>query len=189
MKELWALFATFLKIGLFTFGGGPAMVPTIKREVVDVHHWMDKDEMVDCLAISQSLPGMLAVNSCIYVGNKVKGLPGALVSAFAMTFPAFLAIVIILLFLGKVEDNPYVLGAFEGIKAASVALILVTVYNMGRGILKNLFAYAVAAISFVLIAVLGINALWAILFGGGAGFACYVIRRIQGNKKEGGDAK
>lgn len=183
MKELWTLFVTFLKIGLFTFGGGPAMVPTIKREAVDVHHWMNEEEMVDCLAICQSLPGMFAVNSCIFIGNKIKGVPGALVSALAMTFPAFAAIVIILMFLGQVENNPYVLGAFEGIKAASVALILITVYNMGKGILKDWFTCAVAFISFLLIVILGINAVWAILFGAAAGYLSYAVRAVRARKE------
>lgn len=182
MRELWTLFVTFLKIGLFTFGGGPAMVPTIKRETVDVHHWMNEQEMMDCLAICQSLPGMFAVNSCIYIGNKIKGIPGALVAAFAMTAPAYGAIIIVLLFLGKVENNPYVLGAFEGIKAASVALILITVYNMGKSILKDAFSYVVVLISFVLIVVLGINAVWAILFGAASGCLYYVIGKVR--KKE-----
>lgn len=184
MKELWTLFVTFLKIGLFTFGGGPAMVPTIKREAVEIHRWMDDEEMVDCLAICQSLPGMFAINSCIFIGNKIKGIPGALVSAFAMTFPAFAAIIIILLFLGQVENNPYVLGAFEGIKAASVALILITVYNMGKGILKNAFGVCIALISFVLIVLLGINAIWAILFGGFAGYATYITGRVRREAEE-----
>lgn len=178
---------TFLKIGLFTFGGGPAMVPTIRREAVDVNHWMSEEEMVDCFAIAQSLPGMLAINSTIYIGYRVKGLRGALVSAFAMTFPAFAAIIIILMFLGKVENNPYVLGAFEGIKAASVALILITVYNMGKKILTNVFTCAVALISLAIIVFLGINAVWAILFGAAAGYVCYAVRRYKdqlGKEKE-----
>lgn len=155
------------------------MVPTIKREAVEIRHWMNDEEMVDCLAICQSLPGMFAVNSCIFIGNKIKGLPGALVSAFAMTFPAFAAIVIILLFLGQIENNPYVLGAIEGIKAASVALILITVYNMGKGLLKSLFAVFVALVAFLLIVILGINAVWAILFGAAAGYIAYVRKGFQ----------
>lgn len=183
MNELRELFLVFLKIGLFTFGGGPAMVPSIKREAVENHKWLSEEEMVDCLAICQSLPGMFAVNSCIYIGNKVKGVPGALAAAFAMTFPAFAAIVVILLFLGRIENNPYVLGAFEGIKAASVALISVTVINMGRGILKSRFAWAVAAAAFLLIVFFGINAIWAIFLGAAAGYVSYVIGRVRDRKE------
>ena len=92
MKELWQLFITFLKIGTATFGGGYAMIPAIRRETVTKRHWVDEEEIADCIAISQSLPGAFAVNVAIFIGKKVKGIVGAAVACFALVFPAYFAI-------------------------------------------------------------------------------------------------
>lgn len=180
MKLLWELFITFLKIGAFTFGGGLAMLPLIRKAVVDEKGWMTEEEITDCFAISQSLPGVLAVNAAIYIGNKKKHLAGSIASTMGVILPAFVSIIIILLFLGKIEDNPYVQGAFEGIKAASTALILVAAYKMGKRILKGKLEYFITAVSFLLIVITGINALWAVVFGGLTGLAAYLYRKRGG---------
>jgi chromate transporter len=180
MKLIFELFVAFLKVGTFTFGGGLAMLPLIRKTAVDEKGWMTEDEMVDCLAISQSLPGMLAVNTAIYVGYRQKALAGSIAAALGVILPAFVSIVIILLFLGRIEENPYVLGAFEGIKAASVALIAVAAYKMGKQILKGKLEYFIAVVSFIIIVFAGISAVWAIIFGALAGFAAYWCRRRKG---------
>ena len=105
MKLIWELFFSFLKIGTFTFGGGLAMLPLIRKTAVEEKGWMTEDEMVDCLAISQSLPGMLAVNAAIYIGNRKKALVGSIAAALGVILPAFVSILIILLFLGRIEQN------------------------------------------------------------------------------------
>ncbi|NLT46829.1 MAG: chromate transporter [Clostridiales bacterium] len=173
MKELWQLFITFLKIGTLTFGGGYAMIPAIRRETVTKRGWTDEEGITDCIAVSQSLPGAFAVNVAIFIGKKIKGIPGAVAACFGLVFPAYLSILIILLFLGTVEDNVYIKGAFEGIKAASVALILVTTVQLGRGILKTKTAWVIAVISFVAIVLLSANAIYAILAGGLIGYFQY----------------
>ncbi len=180
MKLIFELFVAFLKVGTFTFGGGLAMLPLIRKTAVDEKGWMTEDEMVDCLAISQSLPGMLAVNTAIYVGYRQKALAGSIAAALGVILPAFVSIVIILLFLGRIEENSYVLGAFEGIKAASVALIAVAAYKMGKQILKGKLEYFIAAVSFIIIVFAGISAVWAIIFGALAGLAAYWYRRRKG---------
>lgn len=180
MKLIWELFYAFLKVGTFTFGGGLAMLPLIRKTAVDGKRWMTEDEIVDCFAISQSLPGMLAVNAAIYIGYRQKGLAGSIAAALGVILPAFISIVIILLFLGRIEENSYVLGAFEGIKAASVALIAVAAYKMGKKILKGKLEYFIAAVSFIIIVFAGISAVWAIIFGALAGLASYWYRRRKG---------
>ncbi|MGI6733802.1 MAG: chromate transporter [Anaerovoracaceae bacterium] len=177
MKELWQLFITFLKIGTATFGGGYAMIPAIRRETVEKRHWIDEDGIADCIAISQSLPGAFAVNVSIFIGKKVKGTPGAAVACFGIVFPAYLAILIILMFLGTVEGNIYIDGAFKGITAASVALILVTTVQLGRSILKSGTAWVVATLSFAAIVLLSANAIYAILAGGIIGYLQYRYRK------------
>ncbi|MDD4582756.1 MAG: chromate transporter, partial [Eubacteriales bacterium] len=91
MKQTWRLFYTFLKIGTFTFGGGFAMIPAIRREAVDVQGWMSEIEIADCIAVSQSLPGAFAVNTAIFIGKQVKGLRGALAACLGLILPAFLS--------------------------------------------------------------------------------------------------
>lgn len=182
MKEVFRLFITFLKIGTFTFGGGYAMIPAIRREAVDRRGWVGEEEIADYMAISQSLPGAFAVNISILIGKKVKGVAGALAACFAIVFPAYLTILLIIMFLGAVEDNVYVIGALEGIKAASVALILVTTIQLGHGILKTRLSWIVALASFVAIVALSINAAYAIMAGGIIGYFQYRYKR----KKEGG---
>ena len=186
MKELWQLFITFLKIGTLTFGGGYAMIPAIRRETVAKRGWTDEEGITDCIAVSQSLPGAFAVNVAIFIGKQVKGIPGAAVACFSLVFPAYLTIIVILMFLGQIEDNVYIIGAFEGIKAASVALILVTCVQLARSILKTKTAWAIAALSFIGIAVLSVNAIYAILAGGLIGYIRYRYRKYRQDRGDGG---
>ncbi len=156
------------------------MLPLIQNEVVKEKNWISEEEMIDCLALSQSLPGMIAINTAIYIGYKKKGLAGSLAASLGAILPAFVSILIILLFLSSIEDNQYVNGAFEGIKAASVALIAVAAYKLGRQAIKGKFGIFITAISFILIILAGINAIWAIVFGGLAGLTYYLYRRKKG---------
>jgi len=181
MKAYVSLFLTFLKVGTFTFGGGLAMLPVIKNEVVDCHGWLDDTEIADCFAIAQSLPGILAVNSAIYVGNRVKGTVGAFSAAAGVILPAFVSIIIVLVFLGTIGDNKYIQGAFEGIKAVTVGMILATVISMARNIIHGKLELMIAAVSFALIVVFKASAVWAILFGGLAGLAAYLLKRRSGS--------
>jgi len=171
MKLVWELFYTFLKIGTFTFGGGLAMLPLIRKAVIEEKNWMTEEEITDCFSIAQSLPGVLAVNVAIYVGAKKKALIGSVAAVLGVTLPAFVSILVVLLFLGRIEDNLYVLGAFEGVKAASAALILFAAWKMGQQILKGKLEYFIAAVSFIAVVFAGISAIWVIVFGGLAGLA------------------
>ncbi len=177
MNTILQLFITFLKIGTFTFGGGLAMLPVIRREAVDIKGWMTDEEIADCFAITQSLPGVLAVNASIYIGNRIRGFRGALAAAFGVTLPAFVSIILILLFLKNFSGNVYVQGAFAGIKAATVGLILVTAYSMGKLIIKDKLTFFIALASLIFIVVLQISAVWAIIFGGLAGWISFYIKR------------
>ena len=124
MKELFRLFAAFFKMGLFTFGGGLAMLPLIQRTVVEDYQWMTEEEMIDCIAVTQAMPGVIAINAATYVGNKRKGFTGALSATLGVILPSFIVIILAVLFLGAIGENRYVDGAFTGIKAASCGRIL-----------------------------------------------------------------
>ncbi|WP_170124334.1 chromate transporter [Breznakibacter xylanolyticus] len=173
------LFTTFFKIGFFTFGGGLAMIPFIQAEFTTKNKWLTQDDMVDIIALSQSLPGIIAINSSIFIGLRLRGLPGALMAALGTILPAFLSIIAILVVLVNFEENFYVQKVFTGIKATSAALILDTVIRLVRSSLKNRFAWAMAAITFLLITIFNVNAAWGILIGALSGWIWFVyIKKI-----------
>lgn len=133
-KELWRLFATFFKIGAFTFGGGWAMISIIEREIVDKHRWIDKADFLDLLAVAQSLPGILAVNIAVAVGDKIRSLSGSIAAACGTILPSFLIILTIAIFLTPdlITNNPTVAAVFKGIRPAVVALIVAPVITSAR---------------------------------------------------------
>jgi len=129
MAMLRNLFLTFAKIGAFTFGGGWAMISIIEREIVDKHHWISKSEFLDLLAVAQSLPGILAVNISVVVGDKLRGLKGALAAAAGTIMPSFVIILLIAMFLTPetITGNPTLTAIFKGIRPVVVALIIAPV--------------------------------------------------------------
>lgn len=131
---LTKLFLTFFKIGAFTFGGGWAMIPIIEKEIVDNHKWLDREEFLDVLAVVQALPGILAVNISVAVGDKLRGRIGSIVAALGTILPSFLMILAIAIFLTPelIKTNPVVNSIFMGIRPAVVALIIAPVISTGR---------------------------------------------------------
>lgn len=178
-KKLWRMFLIFLKIGTFTFGGGLAMLPVIHKEFVDKHHWISEEEMLDVFAVSQSMPGVIALNAAIFIGYRLQGIPGAIVAALGKILPAFGSILLILLVLGFLQGNPYVDRVMAGIRAASAALILRSTISMVKKALKNWMDIALAAVSFLLIVFASLNAVYAILLGAAVGLTAYGIRRAR----------
>ncbi|MDE5790722.1 MAG: chromate transporter [Muribaculaceae bacterium] len=130
----WRLFATFFKIGAFTFGGGWAMISIIEREIVDKYHWIERDDFLDLLAIAQSMPGILAVNIATSVGDKLHGPRGSMVAAAGTILPSFLIILAIAIFLTPdiIKNNRVVSAIFMGIRPAVVALIIAPVITSAK---------------------------------------------------------
>lgn len=126
------LFLVFFRIGLFTLGGGYAMVPLIEREVVENKKWLAGQDFIDVLAIAQSLPGPIAVNTAVFVGYKVRKLPGSLVGLLGTVLPSFMCMIIIAVFFVGFKDNPTVVAVFTGIRPAVVALIAASVWSLGK---------------------------------------------------------
>lgn len=131
---LWQLFSTFFKIGAFTFGGGWAMISIIEKEIVDRHHWIDRDEFLDLLAVAQALPGILAVNIAVAVGDRIRGGKGSCIAALGTILPSFLMILAIAIFLTPdiIKTNQTVTAIFKGIRPAVVALIIAPVITSAR---------------------------------------------------------
>ena len=157
------LFVTFFKLGLFTIGGGVAMIPILSNIMVKDKKWFTEDEMIDIIAICQGLPGVIAINMATYVGFKKRGLIGSFVATLGVILPSFVIIVIIAKGMNFIDGNPYVQGALGGLRAAALGLIIIAVYQVAKGVIKDAFSAIGAALSFILIAVLKINVVYIIV--------------------------
>lgn len=132
MKFYFELFFIFFKIGMFTIGGGYAMVPLIKNVVVDEKKWISEEEFLDGLAVSQSAPGVLAVNISVYVGNKLGKMKGIFFASLGAVLPSFLIILLIAIFFIGIQDSKYFIAGFKGIKPVVISLILYPALTMGK---------------------------------------------------------
>lgn len=176
VKEHWSLFWEFFKIGLFTIGGGMAMLPLIQKIAVEDKKWLDEEDMIDCLAVSQTLPGVIVINSATYIGKRRQGVTGSLAASLGVILPSFLIIILVVTLLGTIGDNSYVTGAFTGVKAAVCGLVLVSACKLGKQVLKGPFQWILAAGAFLAIGVFRITALWAIVAGAAAGILYLQVR-------------
>ena len=175
-EGLGGLFTTFFKIGIFTLGGGYAMIPLIEDEVVNKHHWMEKEEMLDLIAIAQSCPGVFAINIATFVGYKLHKTRGAICSTLGTALPSFLIILAIAIFFSQFKDNPVVAAMFRGIRPAVVALIAVPTFNLGKRAQLNKWTIWIPIISALLIWLLGVSPIWIIIAAGVGG---YLFGKIQ----------
>ena len=157
------VFVTFFKLGLFTIGGGVAMIPILSNIMVKDKKWFTEDEMINIIAICQGLPGVIAINMATYVGFKKRGLIGSFVATFGVILPSFVIIVIIAKGMNFIDGNPYVQGALGGLRAAALGLIIIAVYQVAKGVIKDAFSAIGAVGSFILIAVLKINVVYIIV--------------------------
>ena len=169
MVTLWQLFGTFTKIGAFTIGGGYAMLPLIEREVVTNRKWIAADEFLDMVVISQTAPGILAMNISILVGNKLRGKCGAFVSAFGAALPSFVIILLFAFFLAKYQESPVLQKMFKAVRPAVVALIAVPVFNLAKSAKLTWKTIWIPIVSAFLIWYFSVSPVWIILIAGVAG--------------------
>jgi chromate transporter len=132
LKELWELFITFAKIGVLTFGGGAAMLPMLQREIVDNHHWATEDELMDYYAIGQCTPGVIAVNTATFVGEKRKGIMGGIIATAGVIFPSLVIIMVIAGLISNFSHLAVVQNAFAGIRACVCVLIINAVVKLAK---------------------------------------------------------
>lgn len=163
-------FTIFFKIGAFTIGGGYAMVPLIENEIVTKRQWISKEDFIDLLAISQSAPGILAVNISIFIGYRLRGLRGSLVTALGTILPSFFLILAIALFFHKFKDSTIVERIFKGIRPAVVALIAAPTFSMAKSAKINRYTIWIPAVSALLIWLLGFSPIWIIIAAGVGGY-------------------
>lgn len=169
MKEFWELFSTFAKIGVMTFGGGMAMLPILQREVVDSKHWATEEELVDYYAIGQCTPGIIAVNTATFVGQKRKGVAGGIVATLGVVFPSLIIISILAGLITNFSHVAWVQNAFAGIQVCVCVLIFNAVVKLLK---KSVVDQRTAAI-FVLVLLGGVfvnlSPVWFVVLAAAAG--------------------
>lgn len=177
------LFLTFLKIGAFTFGGGYAMIPLITSEAVSKKKWIKESDILDIVAIAESTPGPIAINSATFVGYRVGGFMGALCSTLGVVLPSFLIIFAISFVLAQFENLKVVKYAFNGIRAGVLALIIRALISMYKQCPKNILSYIIMAAALIFTVVFGFNVLLVIIMCAVTGIVQAVIidRREQKN--------
>lgn len=160
----FSLFTTFFKIGAFTFGGGYAMIPLIQKEVVENKKWVTDQDILDIIAIAESTPGPISVNTATFIGYKLFGIFGAFIATFGLVLPSFLIILTISLFLKEFQNVEIVQLAFKGIRAGILALILKALFTMYKQCPKSALSYTLIAFSFLSTSFLNLSPLVAIIF-------------------------
>lgn len=149
MRELWILFFSFFKIGLFTFGGGYAMLPLIEREVVENNKWATNEEILDIYSMSQCTPGVIAVNTATFIGQRVKGLLGSAFATLGVITPSLIIITIVATVLNQFAEIELVQHAFAGIRVAVAALIFTSCIKLVKSAIKSKVQVVIAVISFI----------------------------------------
>lgn len=173
---LFDIFKTFFKIGAFTFGGGYAMIPIIQKEVVENKKWMGNEEFLDSIAVTNSLPGALAINSATFVGYRTAGLPGAIVAALGATMPSFIIVLIIAIFFSSIKDNAIVKDIFGGIRPAVVALIAYAIVTLAKSAGVTKINISIGVIAFALIFFAGIHPIYVIIIAALAGWLIFKVK-------------
>ena len=171
MPEQLKMFLTFFKIGMFTLGGGYAMIPLIQREFVDKNNWIAEEHFLELLAMAQSSPGPIAVNSAVFIGYRKFGLIGSLIATLGITLPSFIIILVIAAWLVGFRDNNHVEAFFKGIRPAVTALIAAPLYSLGKAMQLSGLAWLIAALTAITVAFLNISPIIIILLAGLVGVA------------------
>lgn len=170
MVSLWKLYALFFKMGLFTFGGGYAMLPILKKEAVEKQKWVSEEELLNYYSIGQCTPGIIAVNAASFIGYKLRKIGGLISATLGVISPSLIIIVLVAALLRKYMDNQYVQQAFGGIRICVIALIIDTVWDMWQKGVKNVRGYLVFAAAAVLLWLFDLSAILIVILAGGAAF-------------------
>lgn len=175
---LFDLFITFFKIGLFTIGGGYAMIPLLQREVVEHKGWLTDQDFLDLMAIAQSAPGVFVVNMAIFVGYRVRGKRGSVACAIGAAMPSIIIILAIALFVGNYRDNEIVENVFKGIRPAVIALILTPSIRLASKAGLNKWNWWVPVATALVIWWFGVSPVWIIL-GAIVGAVLYYVFKLR----------
>ncbi len=181
MNIYWDSFKTFFHIGIFTLGGGYAMIPLIEEEVVNKKHWVTKEEMLDLIAIAQSCPGVFAINIATFIGYKLRKTRGAICTTLGTALPSFLIILAIAMFFSQFKDNKVVAAMFRGIRPAVVALIAVPTFNLGKRAKLNRYTIWIPIACALAIWALGVSPIYIIMTAAVGGYIYGRMNKISCN--------
>lgn len=161
-NKLFSMFITFLKIGLFTFGGGYAMIPLMEKEIVDNNKWLEKEKFTETVSLTQTIPGSVSVNLSILLGYNIEGIIGSIVSAIGVILPSFVIILLIALALRNLGELALLEKAFNGIRPAVAAFILYAAFSLSKSIKWSTVLFLVFLISFLLTTIFSVNPIYII---------------------------
>ena len=178
--DIFELYATFFRIGILTFGGGLTMLPLLKYELVETKKWITEERLLDCYAIGQCTPGIIAVNTATYVGYLRKGIAGGIFATLGMVSPSVIIITLVAMFLQNFMEVAIIQHALMGIRGAVCALMLNTVISLAKKSLVSKAAVGICAAAFLLILFTPIPTVLIIVL---AGIAGVIIDQIKGGKK------
>lgn len=179
MNELFALFSVFFRIGALTFGGGYAMLPMLQKEVVERHGWTTSESVLDYYALSQCMPGVIAVNAAAFIGYKRRGVAGTIAAVLGVVTPSFIIILIVAALLTNFADNPYVIHAFNGIRVAVAALIVQAILSLWGKAVRDWVGILLFAAVFALSVFTDFSPIWFVVLSAMAGI---LLRRKAGNQ-------
>lgn len=177
MKELFSLFLIFAKIGLFTLGGGYAMIPLMERELAG--KYLSQTDFLDFLGVAQAAPGIMAINMAILTGYKVRGFWGGFFTALGAALPSFIIILLLALFFHNYQNNPWVRRVFLGVRPAVIALILVPVFKLAKSAHITIKTIWIPLVCAGLVAFLGVSPVYIVL---AAGFFGFLYGRLERSK-------
>ena len=178
MDKLIKMFFSFFKIGAFTFGGGYAMIPLIEEEVVSKNNWLNKEEFMDILVVSQSFPGALAINCSTFIGYKIGGVVGGIIAILGVTLPSFIIILLVATVFMQFRENYYVNLAFKGITAAVPMLVLVGIVSLAKGVKRNTQNIVIGIIALIALEIFNIHPLIVILISALYGIA-FLRKKVE----------
>ena len=178
----WQIFVTFLQIGALTFGGGYAMIPLMERTIVQKHCWLKEEEMLDVIALAQTVPGVIAFNTAVSLGYRLLGFRGAVAGILGVTLPSLVVILALAMFLNNFNQCMLVQKVLGGVRAGVTALIAVAAWKVGRKSLKSYRHWLLAGTAFMILIFTHISAFWIILTGAAAGILWHLT--LAGNGED-----
>jgi len=181
--SLWQIFITFFKTGLFTFGGGYAMIAILEEELVTKKNWITSQDMLDMLVIAESTPGVIAVNTATSVGYRLRGVIGAIVATLGVVLPSFVIICGISFVIELISDNKWYQAAFRGVQACVIVLVLNAFIKMSRNLSRDWFNIVLLIASFFVATLTKFNVIFLILIGGVLGISYTLILDAVAKKK------
>ena len=177
MKECWELFWAFAKVGVMTFGGGYAMLPILQRELVEKRGWVTEEDLMDYFAIGQCTPGIIAVNTATFVGQKKKGVAGGITATLGVVFPSLVIITVLAGIITSASDLAWVRNAFAGIRACVCVQIFNAVVKLVKKAVMDVWTAAIFGAVFLLSLVLDLSPVLFVLLAGAAGVALHVMKK------------